>query len=510
MSDKKTLRAEKARVKYDENKDTEQRRKFIYRIRKGGKPTIASMKKYGITLEAINEIRKEAGREPIANDEVKGQLKEKMNLMVKDMDEVVKSVIPNVHVFERKVKEVKEVERKYIGNDEKITLSVYLECISHKIDTKSVKLYDRMLRRLLKELGYKKDDSIVPYIKDIDKVEKAIETMVILTGKNKGEKYSLGSKKLFYQAISTGLHKGACPPFEYQMGQRAKEYYNTKTDITNQQDKENRRDRTQNADYADWEEMLEVAQDYIDDEDNTLENRTFVQVYTGLGGVPRTGTFLKLHVVKKESEANDNNKNYYVKDTKTIISNDHKTGVNNNKQGEPIIVSLKEYPEIARNMDALAKNQTIIFNKRQEHTSPFFKQVFGVTNTELRHSQETWVHNQQDDLEAIRRASYINAHSISTARDFYTSKVKQLEERNVAEKKPETKTKAKVPMTFSQPELLASESKRMQAHSRMRSTAKVVVKEEPKKEVKKPVKAPMKAKVVVKEPESRRSTRNRN
>lgn len=488
MSDKKTVRAEKAKVKYDENKDAEQRRKFIYRIRKGGKPTIASMKKYGITLDAINEIRKEAGYEPIANDEVKGQLQEKMNLMVKDINQVVQSVIPNVHVFERKVVERKEVLVKHIGNDDTITLTVYLECISHKIDKESVNLYSRMLKRLLKELGYKNDDdSIVPYLKDIDKVEKAIETMVILSGPKKGQKYTLGSKKLFYQAISTGLHKGSCPPFEYQMGQKAKEYYNTKTDIANQQDKENRRDKTQNADYVDWEQMLEVAQGYVDDEDNTLENRTFVQVYTSLGGVPRTGTFLKLHVVKKESEANDNNKNYYVKDTKTLISNDHKTGVNNNKQGEPIIVSLKEYPEIARNMDELAKTKDIIFNKGQTHKSPFFKEVFGVTNTELRHSQETWVHNQQDDLEAIRRASYINAHSISTARDFYTSKVKQLEAKNVVEKKPEKKTKTKA-----------------KASTRAPMKAKVVVKEE----VKKQVKAPMKAKVVIKE-EPRYMTRQR-
>ena len=157
MSNEKTVKAEKAKVKYGENKENEQRRKFIYRIRKGGKPTMASMKKYGITLEALNEIRKEVGYEPLSNDEVKGQLKEKMSLMVKDMNEVVRSVIPNVHVFERKVKEVKEVQKTYIGNEEKITLPVYLECISHKIDVKSVKLYDRMLRRLLQELDYKKD-----------------------------------------------------------------------------------------------------------------------------------------------------------------------------------------------------------------------------------------------------------------------------------------------------------------------------------------------------------------
>jgi hypothetical protein len=438
MSDKKTVRAEKAKAKYVENKENEQRRKFIYRIRKGGKPTIASMKKYGVTLEAINEIRKEAGYEPLSNDEVKGQLKEKMNLMVKNMDEVVKSVIPNVHVFERKVKEVKEVQRTYIDNEAKITLPVYIECISHKIDEKSVELYERMLTRLLKELKYKKKDSIVPYLKDVNKVENAIENMVIEKGAKKGQLYKLGSRKLFYQAISTGLHKGSCPPFEYQMGQAATDFYKIKTDLVNQTDVEERREKTKNAEYVDWEEMLEIADDYINDEDNTLENRTFVQVYTQLGGVPRTGTFLKLHVVQTEGGANDNNKNFYIKNTKTIISNKHKTGINNKKQGQPIIVSLKQYPDIAKNMDELAKTKDIIFNKRQEHTSSFFNEVFGTNNTELRHSHETWVHDQQDDLELIKRASYINAHSIATARDFYTSKKKQLEEKE-KEKKPEPK-----------------------------------------------------------------------
>ena len=32
--------------------------------------------------------------------------------------------------------------------------------------------------------------------------------------------------------------------------------------------------------------------------------KAFVQVYVLLGGVPRTGTFLKLHVVKTKNEAN--------------------------------------------------------------------------------------------------------------------------------------------------------------------------------------------------------------
>jgi hypothetical protein len=41
----------------------------------------------------------------------------------------------------------------------------------------------------------------------------------------------------------------------------------------------------------------------------------------------------------------------------------HKTGINNKKQGQPIIVSLKQYPDIAKNMDELAKTKDIIFNK---------------------------------------------------------------------------------------------------------------------------------------------------
>ena len=38
-------------------------------------------------------MRKEAGKEPLNNDEVKGQLKEKMSLMLASKDEVLQSVI---------------------------------------------------------------------------------------------------------------------------------------------------------------------------------------------------------------------------------------------------------------------------------------------------------------------------------------------------------------------------------------------------------------------------------
>jgi hypothetical protein len=114
--------------------------------------------------------------------------------------------------------------------------------------------------------------------------------------------------------------------------------------------------------------------------------KAFVQVYVLLGGVPRTGTFLKLHVVKTKNEANDKNKNYYIsnKKEKILFSNTHKTGINDKKKGQVLEINLKQAKDqsIYKNLDELAKTQDIIFNKQQTHTSKFIKEIFGVTNTE--------------------------------------------------------------------------------------------------------------------------------
>jgi hypothetical protein len=62
------------------------------------------------------------------------------------------------------------------------------------------------LKVLLDALGYKKDESIVPYLKDYKNVEQVPENLE----KDDGEFYSTGSKKLTYQAVSTGLYKNTC------------------------------------------------------------------------------------------------------------------------------------------------------------------------------------------------------------------------------------------------------------------------------------------------------------
>ena len=100
----KEIRAEKAKAKYQANPKTEQLRKFLFRVNKGVVPTFLSMQKYGFTLDAVNKIRDDAGLDPIENNSIKGYRREQMKLMITDIDEVLKSVIPKVHVYESKKK----------------------------------------------------------------------------------------------------------------------------------------------------------------------------------------------------------------------------------------------------------------------------------------------------------------------------------------------------------------------------------------------------------------------
>jgi hypothetical protein len=140
------------------------------------------MKKYGYTLDAVNLIRDEAGFDPIENHSLKGYRREQMKLMITDMDEVLKSVIPNVHVFESKKKSAnsdKPVTVQHMDLNSTITLDFYLDCLRNKPDVSesSVKTYASRLRILLKKLKWsKQNESIVPYLQDFDKVKKVIES----------------------------------------------------------------------------------------------------------------------------------------------------------------------------------------------------------------------------------------------------------------------------------------------------------------------------------------------
>ncbi len=197
MSSKES-KAAAAKEKYNNNKEAEQRRKFIYRIKQGNVPNLTSMSKYGLTLETINDLRKEVKLKPLNNTDIRGQLKKKMEMMITNEEDVIKSVIPNVHMFNKK-EEQEEV--KHMNEDTKITLDIYIECLSHKVGKSSINLYKRLLTVLLKTLKYKDGDSIVPYLQKYKGVQSTIENLRQTTGKNAGELYSLGTKKLIYHLL---------------------------------------------------------------------------------------------------------------------------------------------------------------------------------------------------------------------------------------------------------------------------------------------------------------------
>ncbi len=147
------------------------------------------------------------------------------------------------------------------------------------------------------------------------------------------------------------------------MGEDAKSFYNAKTDTTSSQDKQERKERKQQAIVC-LGMLYNERQKHVCKmkKNHSVEQQTLIQVYTQFGRLPRTSTFIKLYVVKNEDEADHNNKNYYIKATKTTVSNVHKTGVVDNKLGEPIVqivVNLKNHP--ASNMDELAKTKPVIF-----------------------------------------------------------------------------------------------------------------------------------------------------
>jgi hypothetical protein len=321
-----------------------------------------------------------------------------------------------------------------------------------------------MVRIFLTGLGWKKEDeSIIKYInKNFNHIKKIIDNLKQSRGPNKGKVYSESTKKIFYQCISAGFSHSICPPFEQQMGQEAKQWWTQSFELYNAEDKVKRREQTFTDEdlqkNKDWETIQTKTKKYIDKKkqnkndrfdlfyNNPLENMTITQIYTELGGVPRSKTFLNLNVVKTKAEATNKDTNYYVLNTKTLISNNHKTGVNEGKtKGKAIIIELKnDYKHIADNLDKLAKEKTndlnvakdkrfkqlsnpIIFYKQQTAASTFFTQLFGKTNNDARHAYTSWVYKQPRDEaeELIKRESYIQGHSIDTALSLYAKKVRR-------------------------------------------------------------------------------------
>ena len=497
----KQIRAEKAKAKYKGDPLIEQRRKFLYRIRTDTIPTITSMKKFGFTLEAINVVRKEAKLAPLAYNEIKGYRKEQMNLMITDTDQVLKSVIPNVHVFENTKKSVnnnKPVKQINIDLNANITLDIYLQCLRNKpVASSTVDLYEGRLKVLLKALGYKKkNESIVSYLKDYKKVEQTINSLT----KKEGEQYAQSTIRSTYQAISTGLHKQGCPAFHHQISQEAPDaikFYTQKTNEYTQDGLEIRREKPKTAVYPAWADMVAKADAIANDTTKSLKDRVFVQLYAGMNAAPRISTFLNLHVVDNESDTTDQTKNYYIKGTQTVISNIHKTGVEK-ETGKAIVEPLTKYPTLAKNIKELAKNENILFKMQQPTASDKIKKLFGktdkgktITNTLLRHSNTFWALNKgtPDQLDHALR---INAHDYKTARDFYAKIEPTTDEQPVVTQEP----------------IPAKSSNKPPKPAPMKA-AKVI--KEPKKAKVVPQKpAPMKAAKVIQEtPILRRSSRNK-
>lgn len=420
---KKAENAANARIKYDRNKEGEQKRKLIYRIQKGATPTITSMKKHGLTLEEVNEIRKSVDMPKLRPDELLGYTREKFSMELNKPEDVVKSIVKNVHVFEKHDTEQK-VNMVKIDKDSKITLDIYFECLSDKLVPNTIKMYRRYIQQILTTMGWKEDESIVPYLKQYKRVEKIIPELKQTRGPKKGKAYGDSSIKVMYQAISSGMWNDACPEFESQMGPEAKKFYNDMQAKYNADDQTDRITRNVNATYTDFEVIKKKALEFVNNKKADVEERALIGIYTLFGGIPRTKQYLNVHVVDNIQEADDKNKNYYVKSTHQLISNDHKTGVDNNKKGKAAILDLTGNKTILRLVDLLAGEYDILFEYDNRYMNDLFKTVLGETNRKIRHSFSTYV-TQKDDIELIGKASEISAHSIKTMRTLYANPQKK-------------------------------------------------------------------------------------
>jgi hypothetical protein len=353
----------------------------------------------------------------------------------------------------------KPVTVQHMDLNSTITLDFYLDCLRNKTDVSesTVKTYASRLRVLLRKLGWtKQNESIVPYLKDFDYVKGVIET---LKNSKKGQTHNLikqSTMKTTFQSISSGLYKNGCPAFAHQMGADNVQKYAAETSDYTQDNLEDRIDKVQNKDYVQWEEILKVVSKYINNPKTSLSDKVYMQIHTGLGAAPRTGTFLKMHVVNTIADANDIKKNYYVKDTQTIIANVHKTGLNT-KNGASIVQSLKKYPAIAKNIKQLAEEEDILFNYLQNAASPKFKALFGkdkdkaaITNTYLRHSNTNW-RIRMNDPEITAQALRINAHTDKTARLVYAKRKRTILAEEAAKINPVVVTKKKAVVTPKQP-----------------------------------------------------------
>jgi hypothetical protein len=299
-----------------------------------------------------------------------------------------------------------------------------------------------------------------------------------------------------------------------------------KTNEYTQDGLEIRREKPKTADYPVWADMVEKADEIANDTTKSLKDRVFVQLYAGMNAAPRISTFLNLHVVNKQSETEDQTKNYYVKDTQTVISNIHKTGVDK-ETGKAIIEPLTKYPALARNIKELAKNKDILFKMQQTYASKRITDLFGetdkgkkITNTLLRHSNTYWALNKGTPAQ-LDHALRINAHDYKTARDFYAKIEPTTDEQPVVTEEPKSNDKTQKEVKKNTRADAINNIVQAMLPKKVAPMKATKVIPEPKKAKVKPQKpAPMKAARVIKEtpiqvkpsveaPMVRRSSRNK-
>ena len=416
----KSMRARKARKKYNENKAAEQKRKFLERIRKGTIPNVSSMKEHGITLGVLNKIREDSGFDPIPSADIRGASRVRDKIISEfTAQDVESSLVQDVTVFTRpsdpNIRTVSHTDL-----DTHLTIDAYMDCIGHKLGSLPQKSYKRRLTKMMTLAGYKEGESIVPYLADTENMTDIINRRL---KQGNGKPYASTSLLMFWQVISTGFLKNACPAYSHQMkkaNRKAEDYYTTKQQILSFETKELRETRAQTTQYKDWNDLLQKVKRYAANKSNPRWKRAIMQIYYLQGGVPRTGTFLRLHVVDHKSKATDRAKNYVIvsKDTVRLVSNTHKTGVNEKKLGKPIKITLTG--DAAANVRELTKSDSVLFDEHGTNISKLFKEVTGVTNTHGRHSQETWVQNYGTE-EEITTAIKLNGHSLAMARKFYAN-----------------------------------------------------------------------------------------
>lgn len=449
----KQRRAEAARKRTSDpdTKLAEARRTFLYRIRKGTKPNVASMKKYKVTLSEVNKIRAEARLEPLVESMLNGYQKE-YDAVVNDYrskniteSDVVNDVVPAVKVVNAVPKpkeqptQVKEVDEREMRV---ITISDYRQLLLETgRDPKTVNnsIINKLIDILATAYGnnWSIDDDIVAPLKKTKKISDAIYSL----RQRNGEKYATYSQ--YFYAISTGMYDGklgAVKPFMRRFSQKEIDFYNSS--FSTLQTSENKKkaslpNKGRKKETPDWKVIQPNISKYILDENTSLQDRCIASIYSGrLGGVPRANTFTNLHIVEAMKDVTSLQKNYIVMARNglscTLVSHTHKTGVSTEskrkKGGRALIIKLHEnnnsfFNGLRTRLQRLkqqSENNMLFKVDRNYVTKVLKKASGGYDNQQMRRAYETSVHMEpKPSIAKIARTAYIHAHSIRTAINNY-------------------------------------------------------------------------------------------